>query len=181
MPTSSISVFLAKFRAARLANTTDIPVSPVKTIPVASEPVKPKEVKQPKVERIPKAHLDYLKTRAKLHVRELCTEFFPDGRLSDRGYWITPELRISVGTGCFWRKGSGKRPTGDILALWLLANDLMPSAPVDDSNISRIKFALTRDRIPDGNSFRKGAQSLSAWLERFPAKSELHELTGYDS
>lgn len=130
--------------------------------------------------RIPKSHLDYLKSRAQLHVRELCTEFFSSGRLTDKGYWITPDLRISVGTGYFWRKNSGKKPNGDVLTLWLVANNLIPSKPVDDSEISRIRFALTLDRVC-GESFRKGVQSLSDWLERFPVRSELHDLVAYDS
>jgi hypothetical protein len=80
---TNVSVFLTQLRAAKLAKLQGSAVIPLPVLPAKPEPEKPKKVK---VEHIPQSHLDFLETRAKLHVLELCTEFFPDGRLTDHGF-----------------------------------------------------------------------------------------------
>jgi hypothetical protein len=141
------------------------------------------------VDRIPKAHLDYFKSRAALHVRELVDEFFPNGRLGpNEQYWITPELRISLSTGVFWKNGVySRRPAGDVLTLFLIgAGFLVPAEriAVDDLNrIEALKAKLSGGipRFKKAGDFQRGVQSLSEWLEQFPARSEVHELLAYDS
>src|SRR5258708_36650941 len=87
-------------------------------------PAKPKAPKKEKLERISSSDLSYLKSRAVLHVRELIAEFFPNGRLTPGGYWITPALRLSTSTGSFCKNGGGhpRRPAGDVLQLFFFGS-----------------------------------------------------------
>src|SRR5258708_34742189 len=137
-------------------------------------PAKPKVPKKEKLERISSSDLSYLKRRAVLHVRELIAEFFPNGRLTPGGYWITPELRISISTGCFWKNGGvhSRRPAGDVLTLFLVgAGFIVPEErAVVTNGIQVLKDRLsspTGYRLPEG-AFHRGVESLSTWLEQFP-------------
>ncbi len=149
-------------------------------------PAKPKPVKREKKERISSADLSYLKSRAVLHIRQLVDEFFPNGRLTPGGYWVTPELRVSLSTGCLWKNGSSSsRPLGDILTLFLIAKGfLVPQerTVVDDTNgTEALKARLQPYRFPNEGDFQRGVESLSTWLEQFPERAEVHELVSYDS
>jgi hypothetical protein len=152
--------------------------------PALLVPVKPK-----KKERISSADLSYLKSRAQLHVREMIDEFFPVGRLGPNGqYWITPELRISLSTGCFRKNGVySRQPFGDVLTLFLTgAGFLVPEVrlAVDDLNrIEALKAKLSggTPRFKNEGAFQRGVEAFANWLEQFPARSEVHELLSYDS
>jgi hypothetical protein len=170
----------------------------LKTLPT---PTKPKPVKREKKERISQADLSYLKSRAVLHVREMIAEFFPHGRLTPGGYWVTDDLRISRSSGCLWKnkaEGYSRRHVGDVLTLFLIAKGfLVPVKPVAIEGLSegrtrveelKLKIAATYgSRItgyygfPEPESFAKGVEAFSTWLEQFPARSEIHELLAYDS
>jgi hypothetical protein len=153
-------------------------------------PTKPKPVKPAKKERISQADLAYLKSRAMLHVRDLIDEFFPDGRLTSGGYWVTGAFRISLSTGCLWKNEGyySSRPAGDVLMSYLIgAGFLVPEEriAVDDSNRIEALKARLANRGPyhfayEG-AFQKGVESLSNWLEQFSERAEIHELVGYDS
>jgi hypothetical protein len=158
----------------------------LKTLPT---PLKPKAVTKKK-ERISKTDLDCLKRRAQLHVRELISQFFPDGRLGpSEQYWITPELRISLSTGCFWRnEGSYSRGSfGDVLTLFLIGNGYMvpeKRKAATGNHIEDLKARLLAGgpyHFREEGAFQRGVQSLSEWLEQFPSRAEVHELVGYDS
>jgi hypothetical protein len=145
----------------------------------------------------PKIDTTFLKARGQLHVRDLIAEFFSDGRETKGGYWITPEFRISLSTGCFWKnfsQGYSRRPIGDILTLFLIAKRfLIPATPLTVpeglSNLEELKLRIAKackssrtpgyEFIPEG--FALGVEAFSTWLEQFAAKSEIHELVGYDS
>jgi hypothetical protein len=159
----------------------------LKTLPTPAIP-KPKAVKKPKIDTT------FLKARGQLHVRDLIAEFFSDGRETKGGYWITPELRISLSTGCVWAKRYRNRsPMGDVLTLFLIAKRfLIPATLVVPEGLSKLeelklRIAATGSRrpgygyefIPEG--FAKGVEAFSTWLEQFAARSEIHELVGYDS
>jgi hypothetical protein len=163
---------------------------------IQSKPVKPA-----KKERISSADLAYLKSRATLHLREMIDEFFPDGRLGpNEQYWITPELRVSISTGGVWKnfsQGRSRRPIGDVLTLFLIAKGfLVPVKPVTIEGLSEGQTRVEELKLkisaacgsrtgyygfPEPESFAKGVESLSNWLEQFSARAEVHELVGYDS
>jgi hypothetical protein len=151
-------------------------------------PAVPKPVKPEKKERISKAHLDYLKSRAALHIRELVAEFFPAGHFGRSGeYWITPELRISMSTGCFWRNGSSsRRPAGDILTLWCIGSGLVveEKIPEEQNSLEALKARLSNTGafgFKELGAFQRGVQSFSEWLEQFPVRADLHSFVCYDS
>jgi hypothetical protein len=150
-------------------------------------PAKPKSIKREKIDTT------FLKNRAQLHVREMIAEFFADGHETKGFYWITPEFRISLSTGCFWRnipQRPGGRPMGDVLTLFLIGRGfLTPAKPVPEG-LSRVeelqlKLAASGSRTPGYDfvfeGFAKGVESLSTWLSQFPSRAEVHELVGYDS
>jgi hypothetical protein len=164
----------------------------LKTLPTT--PAKPKTVK-PKAKKKERIDTTFLKARGQLHVRELIAEFFSEGHETKSGYWITPEFRISLSTGCFWRNianGYSRRPAGDVLTLFLIAKRfLIPATPVlvpeGLSNLEALKLRIASvsgctpgyQFIPEG--FVNGVEAFSEWLEQFALRSEIHELIGYDS
>jgi hypothetical protein len=175
-------------RAALLIQRLRVPTPEPKTLPTPKTP----KAKAPKKERISQADLSYLKSRAVLHVRELVDEFFRNGRLTPGGYWVTPELRVSLSTGGLWKnKAQGYyscRPAGDVLTSYLIgAGFLVPEEriAVDDTNRVEVLKARLANRGPyrfaNEGAFQRGVESLSTWLEQFPARAEVHELLGYDS
>jgi hypothetical protein len=144
----------------------------------------------------PKIDTTFLKARAALHVSDLIAEFFSEGHETKGGYWITPEFRISLSTGCFWKnfsQGYSRRPVGDVLTLFLIAKRfLIPSTPVlvpeGLSKLEELKLKIASvsgsrtpgyQFVPEG--FALGVDAFSTWLEQFPARSEVHELLAYDS
>jgi hypothetical protein len=141
------------------------------------------------VERIPQSDLTALKERAARHAKEFCTELFPDGRLSRTGgYWIVEDFRISLSSGLFWSVANySKRRKGDILTLWMIAKKLMAkietkSGPSLDAIRSRLASYGSGYQFRDSESFRQGVESFIEWLdERFPVRSDLHEVIGWDS
>jgi hypothetical protein len=151
-------------------------------------PAKQKPVKRKKKERI---DTTFLKSRAQLHIPELIARFFPDGRLGpNEQYWITPELRISISTGCVWKnfsQGYSRRPCGDVVTLFLIARDfLVPEEreSIKGNGIEALKARLANRgpyRFANEGDFQRGVESLSTWLEQFPERAEVHELLGYDS
>src|ERR1700730_8215310 len=134
----------------------------LKTLPT---PAKPKPVKREKKERI---DTTFLKSRAALHIREMIAVFFPDGRLGpNEQYWITPELRISISTGCVWKnfsQGYSRRPSGDVLTLFLIARGfLVPEEreSIEGNGIEAIKARLQSGRpyrCREEGSFAKGVE-----------------------
>jgi hypothetical protein len=165
--------------------------STLKTLPTPATPKTPK----PKAKKKERIDTTFLKARGQLHVRELIAEFFPEGHESKSGYWIAPEFRISLSTGCVWTKSYYSRsPMGDVLTLFLIGRGFLTLAkplvvPEGLSRIEELKLRIASagsrspgygyEFIPEG--FAKGVEAFSTWLEQFPARSEIHELLAYDS
>ena len=87
------------------------------------------------------------------------------------GYWIVPDrgFRISLATGYFWKlKDSSRQPLGDLLTLWMIVKH----------NVSVPTYNLF---IPSAELFHLSVESLLEWVEQFPVRADLPELSTYDS
>jgi hypothetical protein len=74
--------------------------------------------------KLPPERIEAVKNQVLLHIKELCYEFCPKGRLApNEGYWEVPHpdlIKISFKTGNFFNLENKKlrKPLGDIFGLW---------------------------------------------------------------